>query len=105
MRASPSRPWFVTSEWARRGRLDGSRLDAETRDKLRRRAMAPTWKLDADGRRVVEPKDKIKTRLGRSPDGMDAMNLAYYHAGGVGQSVTTTTTRTHPAAGMFGGQG
>jgi hypothetical protein len=28
-------------------------------------------------RRVVEPKDETKKKLGRSPDGMDALNLAY----------------------------
>jgi hypothetical protein len=39
--------------------------------------MAPTWKLDSDGRRVVEPKDKTKERIKRSPDDVDGMNLAY----------------------------
>jgi hypothetical protein len=95
-------PLFVTATRSRRGELDVSRLEPDIRDALRRQAMAPTWKLDADGRRVVEPKDKINVRLGRSPDGMDAVNLDYYYAGGTGESVTTTTTRTHPAVGVFG---
>jgi hypothetical protein len=63
--------------------------------------MAPTWKLDQDGRHVVEPKDKIRERLGRSPDGMDGMNLAYYHAGGDGPALTVTTTRANPLAGSL----
>ncbi len=42
--------------------------------------MAPTWKLDSQGRRVVEPKQDTKKRLKRSPDDMDALNLAYASA-------------------------
>jgi hypothetical protein len=40
--------------------------------------MAPTWKLDSAGRRVVERKDETKKAIGRSPDDADAMNLAYH---------------------------
>ena len=32
-------------------------------------------------RRVVEKKEETKKRLGRSPDDMDALNLAYYELG------------------------
>ena len=32
-------------------------------------------------RRVVEKKEETKKRLGRSPDDMDALNLAYYEFG------------------------
>ena len=39
--------------------------------------MAPQWKLDSHSRRVVEPKSDTKKRLGRSPDDMDALNLAF----------------------------
>jgi hypothetical protein len=45
---------------------------------LRLEAMSPTYKLDEHGRRVVEKKKDTKDRLGRSPDNMDALNLAYY---------------------------
>lgn len=69
--------WFTTAERALRGNLSLVRIDADTRRELRRQAMAPTWKLDSDGRRVVEQKDDTKKRIKRSPDGMDAMNLAY----------------------------
>ena len=37
---------------------------------------APSWKLQS-GRILVEPKDAIKKRLGRSPDDADALLLAY----------------------------
>jgi hypothetical protein len=68
--------------------------------------MAPTWKLDAEGRRVVEPKDKIKERLGRSPDGLDALNLAYYTAGDAGPGFTPIAERNNPAGGwtQWGGR-
>ena len=69
--------WFAVAERADEGRLSMNRLPAEVRRELRRQAMAPTWKLDNQGRRVVEPKVDTKKRLKRSPDGMDALNLAY----------------------------
>jgi len=69
--------WFAVAERAEENRLSLVRLPAAVRMELRRQAMAPTWKLDSAGRRVVEPKDKTKERLKRSPDDMDALNLAY----------------------------
>lgn len=70
--------WFGLSERAEKeGNLSLARLPASTLRELRRQAMAPTWKLDSQGRRVVEPKDDTKKRIKRSPDDMDALNLAY----------------------------
>jgi hypothetical protein len=74
---SRSELWFDVAGRAKRGRLDLSRLDSRTRAELKRQAVAPHYKLDGSGRRVVEPKDVTKGKLGRSPDGMDALNLAY----------------------------
>jgi hypothetical protein len=76
--------WFAMTERAKRGEVSIARLSATIRNELKRQAMTPTYKLDAAGRRVVEPKEDTKERLGRSPDGMDALNLAYYEASGVG---------------------
>ena len=70
--------WFETLDRAAEGRLDLSRLNEESRNRLRTQAMAPLWRIDAQGRRVVEPKADTKKRLGRSPDDMDALNLAFY---------------------------
>ena len=69
--------WFATAERAGRGELSLAKLPAEIRLELRRQAMAPTWKIDSAGRRVLEPKADTKKRLQRSPDGMDALNMAY----------------------------
>lgn len=76
--------WFTVAEMARKGELDLSRLHPETLDALATEALAPKYKLDSKGRRVVEPKDETKKELGRSPDGMDAVGLAYAHAEGLG---------------------
>lgn len=74
--------WFALAERAgKAGNLDLSRLSGDIRRELRRQAMAPTWKLDAQGRRVVEPKAETKKRIKRSPDDMDATNLAYAPGG------------------------
>lgn len=69
--------WFVTAGRADEGLLDLSRLPDATLRQLRRQVMSPTWKVDSQGRRVVEPKDDTKKRIGRSPDDADALNLAY----------------------------
>jgi hypothetical protein len=69
--------WFSTAQRAREGRVDLTRLPGPGLAELRRQLMAPKWKLDSDGRRVVEPKDKMKQRLGYSPDDADALNLAF----------------------------
>lgn len=69
--------WFTVAEMARKGELDLSRLDEETLEKIGTEALAPKYKVDSKGRRVVEPKDETKKELGRSTDSMDALNLAY----------------------------
>ncbi len=70
--------WFMTRDRARIGKLKLGLLPQKTLIELRRQAMAPTWNLNSAGQREVERKDVTKIRLGRSPDDMDAMNLACY---------------------------
>ena len=70
--------WFNVAERAERGQVCVGRLPHETRLHLRIQAMLPGYHLDAAGRRVVDPKDDTKAKLGQSPDGMDGFNLAYY---------------------------
>lgn len=90
--------WFFTVERARRGLVALGRLPRTVLDRLRQQAMNPAWKLDAAGRRVVEPKAETKRKLGRSPDGLDAMNLAHYPAGHdlVGAAVPPDTAPRQP---------
>jgi hypothetical protein len=73
--------WFVTANKAAAGLISFARLEQDIRSKLRTQAMAPTWKLDSAGRRVVEKKEETKEKLKRSPDDMDAVNLAYWDGG------------------------
>jgi hypothetical protein len=75
--------WFEVAERARLGELDLSRLPEEIRERLGAEAMVPIYTLDSRGRRVVEKKEQMKKRTpdNRSPDGMDAVNLAYAAAG------------------------
>jgi hypothetical protein len=50
-------------------------LDLDRDDQLAADLVAPRYRLDSQGRRVVEPKYDTKKRLGRSPDRADAALL------------------------------
>jgi hypothetical protein len=82
-----SESWFAVAERARKGRLSLRHLlkDRNKLGLLRRQALAPSWKPNAAGQRVVEPKEDTKKKLGRSPDGMDALNLAFSRRGSIGK--------------------
>jgi hypothetical protein len=93
--------WFITAERARLGEIDVSRLSDEWKDELGRQAKSAGYKLNGKGQRVVDPKDLLKERLGRSCDSIDAMNLAYYASFRSGPGACTTTTRQGPLAGAW----
>lgn len=73
-----SEAWFTGAEKASRGEIDVSRLQEGDRHRLMTQLMAPTYSLDASGRRVVEKKEVTKKRIKRSPDDADAFNLCQY---------------------------
>lgn len=62
--------------------LDADEIDLghvpQAHDVLRRQATQVKYRLDADGRRVAEPKDMMKKRVGGSPDELDGLGLACY---------------------------
>ena len=70
--------WFQTADLAKRGGVYLGALDRQTQRRLKQQLLAPAWELDGAGRRVVEPKDDTKEKIGRSPDDADSLNLAYY---------------------------
>lgn len=70
--------WFQTARKAEHGLVNLSRIDKQSIEKIRRECMAPKWENDAVGRRVVERKEATKSKIGHSPDNVDAMNLCYY---------------------------
>lgn len=74
--------WFAVARRAREGRLDLSRLGPHRLAALQVQALAPVWTPTPKRQRKVETKEDTKERIGRSPDGMDALNLAYYEVGG-----------------------
>lgn len=74
-----SEMWFAHAERAKEGTVDFSRLPKSSVKEMRPQFMAPTYKMDSKGRRVVEPKDETKKRLKKSPDDADAWNLAFYN--------------------------
>lgn len=75
--------WFQTAKKAAAGLVNVSRLDRATRQRLETQALQVQYGPDLAGRREVESKDDLRKpeRIGRSPDDMDALNLAYYDAG------------------------
>lgn len=68
--------WFDTRQRAQEKRLDYSRVRQDIRQRLEREWTAPKYK--APGYKIVEEKEKMKKRLGYSPDLADGANLAFY---------------------------
>ena len=62
--------WFSVSDQLRD-------IDLDDDEQLAADLSAPQYKLDSQGRRVVERKDEIKKRIGRSPDRADAVVLTF----------------------------
>ncbi len=65
-----SQAWFDFSD-----RL--ASIDLDDDEQLAADLLAPSYKIDSQGRRVVEPKSDTKKRLGRSPDRADAVLMAF----------------------------
>jgi phage terminase large subunit len=62
--------WFEFAD-----RID--ELDLDEDEQLAADLVAPRYRLDSRGRRVVEAKDDTKKRLGRSPDRADGILLTF----------------------------
>jgi hypothetical protein len=69
--------WTVGRELSAQGGWDLSRM--ENADITAAELLQPRWELDTKGRIIVEPKDKIRARTGKSPDHADALLLAYFN--------------------------
>ncbi|MBA3584724.1 MAG: hypothetical protein H0W36_09410 [Gemmatimonadetes bacterium] len=70
-----SEAWFDFSELL-------PTIDLDRDEQLAADLVAPRYSIDSRGRRVVEPKDATKKRLGRSPDRADAVLMAFAVEGG-----------------------
>jgi len=97
--------WFGLADWLKDGGAipDDPKLEAEL--------VAPTYTFDMRGRIKVDTKDKMKERLGRSPDRADGLGLAvvspqgsyeawsgYYHS--TLKDAEAQELREMPAAGV-----
>jgi hypothetical protein len=80
--------WFETVMAANADDIDISRLPEKSLIEMKRQAMAVRFENDHRGRRFVWHKDKTRKVIGRSPDSMDALNLAFCHAGGSSDAPT-----------------
>jgi phage terminase large subunit len=74
-----SEAWFAFADQIKN-------IDLDTDEQLGADLVSPKYALDSAGRRVVEPKDKTKRRLGRSPDRADAVLMAFAPAPRMGAS-------------------
>jgi phage terminase large subunit len=70
-----SEAWFTFAEEA----LPSADLDGD--EQLAADLVAPRYKIDSSGRRVLERKEETKARLGRSPDRGDAVVMAFTVSG------------------------
>jgi len=67
--------------WAVRDWLDpskGSKAMLPLDEDLAAELTEPTWKFQSNGKIIIESKDDIKKRLGRSPDKSDALANTFY---------------------------
>jgi len=67
--------WWAVREW-----LDpdmGSKAMLPPDERLEEDLRAPKWEPTSSGKIKVEPKDKTKERLGRSPDAGDALTMTF----------------------------
>lgn len=75
--------------WRMRELLDparGATLMLPPDEKMAADLSAPRWKTAAGGKIVIESKDDIRKRIGRSPDMGDAVTLACWLGGAAGSS-------------------
>lgn len=68
---------FDLCDAARKNNVSFKHIPSDQREALRLELLAPMYEIDASGKRCVEPKKKIKERLGASPDLAEAVLLAY----------------------------
>ena len=76
--------WCVR-DWLNPKNQTGAMLPPD--NQLLEEATEIRWSFRSDGRIIIEPKEDIKTRLGRSPDRFDALANTFYPVRSVRQSI------------------
>jgi hypothetical protein len=77
--------------------VDG--VDAGVDDDTAADLLAPRYTHDSSGRVIVESKDDVKARLGRSPDDADALLLAFYRPVAAAEPIDTSLYTEGPRIG------
>lgn len=73
--------WFKPRVYFDSGQLDFTRCPKSLQAELRKQLLSTRYSLEPGTlRRRVEGKEKTRSRIGRSPDHADAVNLAFYPA-------------------------
>lgn len=80
-------------------------LDLDDDEELLSDLCAPQYAMDSKGRRVVEPKDETKKRLGRSPDRADAVMMAFSRPVQAGMNARAPSGPTQSGGSRWGGMG
>jgi hypothetical protein len=73
--------WFQTAAKAGQGMVGLAKLPEAIRNRMWQQAHTIQWAMNRAGQREIEPKDFTKEKIGRSPDDLDALNLAYFDDG------------------------
>lgn len=75
--------YWIFRDRLREGRVDLSRCTRDMRAKIEKQAMAIRYEYDARGRLKIEDKQAMRSRVGYSPDELEAVIMAYYVAPGL----------------------
>lgn len=88
--------------WMLRQRLEDGELALPPDDRLADELTTIRWRVNSSGQIQLEPKDRVRERLGRSPDAADALAAAVWVQEAVSAPVPTTEIVWDPA-GLFSG--
>lgn len=80
-------------------------LDLDDDEDLLADLCAPEYKIDSQGRRVVEPKEETKKRLGRSPDRADSVMMLFSRPVTAGMNVKAPGGPVAPGGSKWSGMG
>jgi len=99
-----SASWWSLRELLDPDRDGGSQIALPPDDLLLGELTAPGWTVSARGDIVIESKDEVKRRLGRSTDAADAVVMAFWPEAPV-PKIATITAPTDSAGLLSGGGG
>jgi hypothetical protein len=88
--------------WMLRQRLEDGELALPPDDRLADELTTIRWRVNSSGQIALEPKDRVRERLGRSPDAADALAAAVWVQEAASAPVPSAEIVWDPA-GLFSG--